>query len=302
VAPGFAIPLLEKPMLRRVLIALLLSPLLACAQSQAPADTASTPETPAASATATPAVAETPAPSPVETAATPSPADVTAADVTQADVAAAPTVATADTKPAAPIAKYTGPEPRLGTDYEILETPQPTWTQGPGIEIAEVFGYTCIHCHDFQPEVDKWMAHKPADMRWVYVPAVFGEPWDTFARAFFAAEMMGVRERTHDAVFKAVHDEHAIKTGSPEEIGEVYGKLGVDPKRFVATMGSFGVTAKLEKARQFATRAGVRGTPTLIVAGKYRVLATRDRGWDGMLKTAEYLASLERAGKTAGAP
>ena len=55
------------------------------------------------------------------------------------------------------------------------------------------------------------------------------------------------------------------------------------------------VTAKLAKAREFATRSGVDSTPTLIVAGKYRVLGRQDTGWDGMLKTAEFLAGRERA-------
>ena len=42
------------------------------------------------------------------------------------------------------------------------------------------------------------------DVRWEYVPAVFGGHWDRFARAYFAAQSLGVQEKTHDAVFKGI--------------------------------------------------------------------------------------------------
>lgn len=280
-------------MLRRVLIALLLAPLLACAQSQAP-------DTAAADATlAPPATSGAPAaPAPVEAPA------ATSAVPTTADVAAAPTVASAAEHDAAVLAHTapTGPAPRPGIDYEVLASPQPTWGQGK-IEIAEVFGYTCIHCAHLQPELNEWHKHLPSDVRFEYVPAVFGEPWDTFARAYFAAELLGVREKTHDAVFKAVHIDRVIRTGSEEEVADLYGSLGVDRDKFLAAMKSFGVSAKMSRARQFATRAGVTGTPSIIIAGKYRVMSSRDRGFPGMLSTVDYLVAQERAVQAAsGAP
>ena len=275
-------------MLRRVLIALLLSPLLACAQSQAP-DTAATP-------VATPAAEPAAATAPVEPAAAPS----------TADVAAAPTLASADVAtpvaaPApAPVAP-SGPPPRPGIDFEVLASPQPTWGQGR-IEVAEIFGYPCIHCANLQPVVNEWHKTLPADVRFEYVPAIFGGVWDNFARGYFAAQLMGVDTKTHDAVFKAFHIDHAIGAGSVEDVAEVYSRLGVDRDRFLSTMKSFGVDAKMARARQFAARAGVDGTPTFIVAGKYRVKSSRDRGFPGMVSTVDHLVAQERAAQAAGAP
>ena len=243
-------------MLRRVLLALLLSPLIACAQSEAPT---------------APAV----------------------------DTAAATEVAS--TTPAPAPAPFTGEPPRLGIDYEILESPQPTWGRGK-IEVAEVFGYTCIHCAHLQPELDQWHQRLPTDVRFEYVPAAFGGAWDAFARAYYAAELLGVREKTHNQVFDAIHVKRSITGTSNEEVADLYQGLGVDRAKFLAAMDSFGVNAKLAKARQFAQRTGITATPTVIVNGKYRVSSTRDRGFPGMLSTIDYLVSLERAGQPAGAP
>jgi thiol:disulfide interchange protein DsbA len=67
-------------------------------------------------------------------------------------------------------------------------------------------------------------------------------------------------------------------------------------------MKSFGVTAKLNRGKQFALRTGVNSTPTIIVNGKYRVNVTQDRGFDGMLSAVDHLVARERAAMAAPAP
>lgn len=242
----------------------------------------------------------------------PAPAADTAAVTPAAPVAATPAApvdaAAMPAAPAAPAGPNTnpvlppgGPEPRLGADYEVLETPQPTYGQGQ-IEVAEVFSYACIHCAEFQPKVNAWKAKQPADVRFEYVPAAFGGQWDEFARAYYAADVMGVRERTHDAVFNAVFVEQKIKDAKPESLADLYAGWGVDKAQFLATMKSFGVTAKLNRGKQFALRTGVNSTPTIIVNGKYRVNVTQDRGFDGMLSAVDHLVARERAAAAAAAP
>jgi thiol:disulfide interchange protein DsbA len=204
-------------------------------------------------------------------------------------------------KPAARAAAAPAFIPQQGHDFEILPTPQPTWGQGK-IEVAEVFSYRCIHCAEFQPKVNAWKKTMPADVRWEYVPGVFGGTWDSFARAYFAAQLMGVQPKTHDAVFKGVFVDQAAGNGSLEEIAAMYAKWGVDKAKFLAAMNSFGVTAKLNRAKQFAMRAGVDATPTIIINGKYRVGVTPDHGFDGMLATTSYLIAQERAAARAAKP
>ncbi len=214
-------------------------------------------------------------------------------------------------QPAAPAAKpaarpapaqaMPGFVPQAGLDYTLLPSPQPTFGAGK-IEVAEVFSYACIHCAEFQPKVNAWRKSLPADVRWEYVPAVFGGMWDNFARAYFSAQVLGVQPRTHDLVFKSVFVDKTAGTGKLEEIADLYARWGSDKAKFLATMNSFGVTAKLNRARQFALRTGVTATPTIIVNGKYRVEVTRQRGFDGMLATTTWLVAQERAAARAAKP
>lgn len=297
--------------MKRVLLPLILAlAVAACDRGGAPADTVPVAEAPAPAAApaetappAEPTAADPTAAAPATD--TPASADpavdgaTTDAASTPADPAATPAVAETPAAPAtaAPPPYDPATSPKRGVDFEVLSTPQPTFAQG-GIEVAEVFAYTCIHCATLQPSVTPWKAALPDDVRVEYVPAVFGGVWDNFARAYFAAQAMGVLEKTHDATFNAVLVEQKAGAGSLEEIADYYATQGVDRAAFLSTMQSFTVDAKLNRAKQFAVRAGVAATPTMIVNGKYVASMTRDGGPAGLLRTVDYLVAHERAGTT----
>ncbi|MBN6151707.1 thiol:disulfide interchange protein DsbA/DsbL [Xanthomonas sp. AmX2] len=260
----------------------LLPILVACKAQDGSADTAA-PATPAAPATAQDApAADAAAPAP-QPAAPPADAATPPAD---ADSAAAPVA------PRSP----NGPEPVAGTDYVDIPGGQPFQPTNGKIEVTEVFGYVCPACARFQPQVSSWKAGLPSDVRFVYVPAMFGGTWDDYARAFYAAEALGVQEKTHDALYKAIHLDQTLKgergRDSVQDIAGFYAKHGVDAKQFADTMSSFAVATKTNRAKQFATRSGIQGTPSLIVNGKYLVKGT---SYDDMLRIADHLIARERA-------
>jgi thiol:disulfide interchange protein DsbA len=277
--------------MKRLLPLMLVLGLAACSQP-ATDETAAAPEAPAAVATPDPAPAPTPAPADEAT------ADTAAPEATPADEAAAGTPAPATPEAPQPVPPPVMPDPanapREGIDYTVLPEPQPTFGTG-GIEVAEVFAYTCIHCANLQPTINAWKPTLASDVRFRYVPGAFGGPSDNFARGYFAAETMGLLDKTHDGVFKAFFVDRKFQTGSAEEIADHYASQGADRDAFLSTMNSFAVTAKVNRARQFAQRTNVQATPTMIINGKYSATTTNDRGPEGLLATIDYLVAVERA-------
>ncbi|WP_149195889.1 thiol:disulfide interchange protein DsbA/DsbL [Luteimonas suaedae] len=261
------------------LLPLLLTVLLAaCSQNDAPADA-----TPAA---ATQLAANADAAAPADAAPG---ANANAAPATEA--ADAP----ADAPAAAAAPQPQGPEPQPGTDYVEIPNGQPYQPLNGQIEVVEVFGYTCPACAQFEPLLSAWKRRQPADVRVTAVAAPFGGYWMPYARAYFAAESMGLVDKTHQAMFEAIHVQRSlpVQDATPEAIGEFYAQHGTDAGKFASTMQSFAVNGKLKRAEQFIARAGVDSTPTLIINGKYRV--TSGRSFDQVLNTAEHLIARERA-------
>jgi thiol:disulfide interchange protein DsbA len=173
-----------------------------------------------------------------------------------------PALAFAQTAPAALVE---------GVHYEALQSPG-TWDKvGKGeIEVAEVFSYNCHHCADMAPKLDAWKATLPKNVRVRYVAA----PYDgDLARAFFASESLNALPRTHLATFRALHDERTLpRNPTIAELAAFYGTLGVDASKLSSAMQGKQVDARMEAARAFTTRIELPGTPTMIVAGRWRVL------------------------------
>ena len=217
------------------------------------------------------------------------------ASTATASAASATTSATATTaKIAPPQGMPAGPAPVEGTDYAVIDTPdQPT---GDKVRVVEVFGYGCPHCNAMQPYISAWEKKLPSDVQFEYLPAAFGPGgqhcWDEFARAFYAAQAMGFQAKSHDAIYKAIWNDHRFNTCS--DIPALYSGYA-DPKVFASTMQSFAVSARINAARDQATRWGVDGTPTLIVDGKYRALETRDGGPNKLLSTVDWLIAKQRS-------
>ena len=160
-----------------------------------------------------------------------------------------------------------------GVHYETLPQPGTFLPVKKGqVEIVEVFAYTCSHCASFAPKLDAWKATLPANVVVRYSPAGYnlGEP---LSRAFFASEELGALGLTHLNTFDALHGARTLPMNPTErEIAAYYGTLGVDATKFQAAMDGPKVMQRMQAARNFSMRIGLKGTPTLIVAGRYRVL------------------------------
>ncbi|MGH8060505.1 MAG: thiol:disulfide interchange protein DsbA/DsbL [Pseudoxanthomonas sp.] len=185
-------------------------------------------------------------------------------------------------------------EPVAGTDYVEIPGGKPYAPLNGKVEVVEVFGYTCIHCAHFQPAVSAWQKKQPSYVRFTPLPAAFGGYWMPYARAYYAAAKLRVLGKTHDAMFKALHETGSlpIQNASDEEIAAFYAGYGADPKAFIAAMQSPATDLLLDRSRDFAVATGIEGTPTVVVNGKYRVTG---RNFDDTLRITDYLVARERA-------
>lgn len=211
-----------------------------------------------------------------------------------ADAVADPATDAEAATPAPAATPPQGPAPVEGTEFVTIANGQPFQPLNGQIEVVEVFGYTCPACAAFEPVFSAWKKRQPADVRVTPLAAPFGGYWMPYARAFYTAESMGLMDRTHSAMFEAIHVQRSLspQNVSDQQIAGFYANHGADAAQFASTMQSFTVNAKLKRAEQFLARTGVEATPTLVVNGKYRVIG--NRSFEEQLNTVEHLVARER--------
>lgn len=158
-------------------------------------------------------------------------------------------------------------EAQLGRDYTRLDPVQPTHS-GDKIEVLEFFFYGCSHCYHLHPQITAWEKKMPKDVTLQFVPVIFRDSWEAMARTFYALEAMGMERRLHDELFNAWNVENQVLT-EESDVEDFVAKHGIDRSKFAAAFNSFAVNSKVARANQMMRDYGIRGTPTLIVDGKY---------------------------------
>lgn len=179
--------------------------------------------------------------------------------------------------------------------YEPVQPPQPTDTPGK-VEVVEVFSYACPHCFSFLPYMEKFENSKADYVAIRHMPAVFRDSWVAPARAYYTAQALGIEKQVHRAIFEAIHVQKQRMT-TREDVMKFFESQGVAREDFDKAYDSFAVESLMRKSQVMQQRYGVRGTPSIIVDGKYRVSATLAGTPQGMIQVTEALAEREHAEK-----
>lgn len=188
-----------------------------------------------------------------------------------------------------------------GKEYLSLKAQQPTST-GNKIEVVEVFYYGCPHCYRLEPVLESWVNSLPDDVVFIRMPAVFDASWEPLAKAYYTAELLGVTDKLHPALFNAIHKDKR-KIRDVASLQKIFLEQGVSASAFTDAFNSFDVSAvKLPRAKQMAgkppNKYGVTGVPTLIINGKYSTSGSQAGSNENIIKVMDYLIEQERSTAT----
>jgi thiol:disulfide interchange protein DsbA len=189
---------------------------------------------------------------------------------------------------------------QAGQDYFVIDPPVAT-SSGDKIEVLEVFSYACPHCAHFQPYAEEIKSKLPANAQFALLPAVFQPPWEPFARAFYTAKSLGLLDKTHQALFDALHRDHQPLRTIEDLANVFYVNYGANPGTFLSTATSFVIEGEMARGNGLVRDAHIDATPSLIVNGKYRVtgLSERGVGFPEMVQITLELVKQEAAAKKA---
>lgn len=183
---------------------------------------------------------------------------------------------------------------QAGTHYYPIQPAQAVTAPKGKVEVLEVFSYACIHCAHFQAKVDAWKKTMPANASFALMPAAWNPTWEMVARAYYASEALGILDKTHDAFFNAIFIDK-VPFATLQDVANWYTKFGVTEQAFLDTANSFTTNTKIQRSKQMVPRYGVDGTPSIVVAGKYRVTGESAGGYDNVFDVVNFLVAKEAA-------
>jgi thiol:disulfide interchange protein DsbA len=185
-----------------------------------------------------------------------------------------------------------------GQHFNRMVPTQPTVGGADKIEVAEFFWYGCAHCYTFEPFINRWAASKPANVRFVRIPATWNPLVELHAQLYYTEEVLVNNGKIADsegfrsAVFREYH-ERGNRLTSMDSISSVFARFGVSQEDFDNTWNSFEVNQKLRLAKDLARRYAITGVPAVVVNGKYRTGAAEAGGYPTLLEVIDELVARE---------
>ena len=189
-------------------------------------------------------------------------------------------------------------EPQSGKEFALVNPAQAVET-GKKIEVLEIFWYGCPHCFALEPSLNAWVKKLPADVTFRRMPAIFRDNWVPMAKAYYTLEALGTLEKSHTALFNAIHVQ-GLDAANDNALFDWVATQGIDRKKFSDTYQSFSIQSKVLRAKQLTRDYGINGVPSLIVDGKYMTSVSMTGTPQGLFATADFLISKarqERSGK-----
>jgi thiol:disulfide interchange protein DsbA len=189
---------------------------------------------------------------------------------------------------------------KVGVNYVPLVPAQSTSADPGQVEVLEVFWYGCGHCYALDPYLEGWRKSKPAYVKFVRVPVIWGQgPHRAHARLFYTLQALGKLDALHSAAFDAVQksgnylvDKDEAKTFKLQLAFAVAN--GISEADFTREYNGFFVNSNLQRADDLTRRYAVDTVPRIIVNGKYSTDVSMAGGHEQLLQLINDLVSAEK--------
>ncbi|VAW57655.1 hypothetical protein MNBD_GAMMA07-798 [hydrothermal vent metagenome] len=156
------------------------------------------------------------------------------------------------------------------------------------IDVVEFFLYSCLHCYRLEPKLAKWVEKNKDKVSFRRIPAVITPQWVALAKAYYIAEELGILDKTHDALFKAIVEDKKIYL-SAFTLAEFFVDYGVDRNKFKELFNSKKIVDKVSDARILSAKYKFRGVPIVVVNDEFKTAPFYVKDQEQMIDVMDFL-------------
>jgi thiol:disulfide interchange protein DsbA len=199
--------------------------------------------------------------------------------------------------PSAAVLAASPAEPKPGTNYLLVPSPQPPALAPGQVEVNEVFWYGCGHCYALDPALERWKADKASFIVFVRTPVIWGPTHLQHARLYYTLQALN-RDDLHPVVFETIHGKGNMLAAEKDEDARALHlaflkEHGVTAKAFADTYDSAAVNANLARAERLTNEFSVAGVPVIFVNGTYSTSISQAGSEAQLLSLIDDLAARE---------
>lgn len=160
-----------------------------------------------------------------------------------------------------------------GKQYHIVSNAK-TISSAPmdeQVQVIEFFNYGCPACNIIEPELEKWLTNKPADVAFSRVPVVFEDGWEIYAKAYYLAKELHLENKLSPDLFNTIHKK-GVNLTDPVLLEAFFINHGVQAADVRSALdSSTAIDLDLKQGQSLAEAYQIMLIPSFIVAGKYKV-------------------------------
>ncbi len=182
-----------------------------------------------------------------------------------------------------------------GSDFTILEEPI-QFDDRKLANFIEVFWYGCSHCERFEPILQDWVTTLPPGILVGRSPAVWNDQTVIHAHAYHIAQELQLGHDFHMKLFTRIRGLNASKDLDfhRSRIASLFADAGINNEQYYKLYNSEAIRQKVTGSASLMRLAGIMGTPSFLIGGKYVLSGAPFKTSQELLAVAKYLLEQEQ--------
>lgn len=175
-----------------------------------------------------------------------------------------------------------------GKDYQVIpqtaSTPKNTMDAAKPV-VMEFFSYGCPWCYRIEPNLEQWQKQHAEAVVLQRVPMVYHKDWIYYAKAYYAAEALGLQPGLNEKLFTEIQTKKT-PLNSNEALVTFFVAQGVDRDTAEsAFQSSTSMDLKIQESNTLMKQYQIQGVPAFVINDRYKTDL-------GMAKTPERLFAI----------
>jgi thiol:disulfide interchange protein DsbA len=175
-----------------------------------------------------------------------------------------------------------------GKDYEIINSTAESPSSGK-TSVIEFFSYGCPWCYRIEPSLSQWAKQHEKDVELKRIPVVFNKEWIYYAKAYYAADLLGLGAKFNPLLFKAIQTDKMQLTNNQAMI-DFFISNGVNKETAESAFNnSTTVDMNVSEGNIIMGRMHINAVPAIVVNNLYKTDLQMAQGEERLFKILDYL-------------